>query len=120
MMSTSPVILIVEDEPNAVKLLQVNLQARGYQTITASHGSDALKLLNQHHVDLVLLDLKLPDMDGFEVCRKLRASSPTVRIIILSANGEGPAQTMALQAGADDYLAKPFGIEELLGRVKRI
>jgi DNA-binding response OmpR family regulator len=120
MTSILPLILIVEDEPNAVLLLKLNLEIRGYQTVTASDGAEALRIADERHIDLVLLDLTLPDIDGFEVCRKLRAGFPGVGIIVVSAHATEHARDIALEAGADEYLVKPYGMEQLMGRVKRI
>lgn len=119
MTSISPLILIVEDQRDAALLLKLNLEIRGYMTVAASSGAEALRIVNERHIDLVLLDLSLPDMDGFEVCRKLRASFPGVRVIVVSAHAAERVRDMALEAGADEYLVKPFGVPELMDTVRR-
>src|SRR6201985_1691946 len=108
--------LLIEDDPNIVDLIRSNLSVRGFDTIVSADGERALKLLETESPDIVLLDLMLPDVDGFELCRQMREISP-VGIIVVSARGGEREKVTALNAGADDYMTKPFGIEELLARI---
>jgi DNA-binding response OmpR family regulator len=112
-------VLIVDDEPHIRKLVRVNLEARDYIVQEASAGQEALSLFAQQVFDLVILDLVLPGMSGIEVCAQIREQSD-VAIIVLSAHGEEELKVKALDAGADDYVTKPFGPEELLARIRAI
>jgi two-component system KDP operon response regulator KdpE len=109
-------VLIVEDDPNIVDLIRANLAVRGFDTLVSSDGSKALALLETEQPDMVLLDLMLPEVDGFELCRQIREQS-SVAIIVVSARGGERDKVTALNMGADDYMTKPFGIEELLARI---
>jgi two-component system, OmpR family, KDP operon response regulator KdpE len=109
-------VLLVEDDQNIVDLVRSNLIARGHDVTVSKDGSDALRLLEACEADVVLLDLMLPGTDGFELCRELRERSP-VGIIVLSARRGETDKVRALNLGADDYMTKPFGIEELLARI---
>jgi two-component system KDP operon response regulator KdpE len=113
---TSTRALLVEDDPNIVDLIRSNLSVRGFDTIVSTDGARALQLLETEAPDIVLLDLMLPEADGFELCRQIRERSP-VGIIIVSARGGERDKVTALHVGADDYLTKPFSIEELLARI---
>lgn len=110
-------ILVVEDDPNIRKLVRVNLVKRGYTVSEAEDSHKALSLFQEVPVDLVLLDLVIPGLSGVDVCAWIRARSD-VPIIILSARQEEDLKVAALDAGADDYVTKPFGSEELLARVR--
>jgi len=110
-------ILIVEDDPNIRKLVRVNLVKRGYAVSEAENSHQAIALFQEMPVDLVLLDLMLPGLSGVDVCKWIRARSD-VPIIVLSARLEEDLKVAALDAGADDYVTKPFGQEELLARVR--
>lgn len=110
-------ILIVEDDPNIRKLVRVNLVKRGYTVSEAGEGHQAMALFQAETVDLVLLDLVLPGLSGVDICLWMRARS-NVPIIVLSARSEEDLKVAALDAGADDYVTKPFGQEELLARVR--
>jgi two-component system KDP operon response regulator KdpE len=112
-------VLVVDDEPQILRALRVNLTARSYQVVTATTGRQALDAAAHHHPDLVVLDLGLPDMDGVEVVRGLRGWT-TVPIIILSGRSQSAAKVHALDAGADDYVTKPFSVDELLARVRAV
>lgn len=112
-------VLVVDDEPETVKYVGANLQARGYEVRAAGDGSEALRLVEQTVPDLILLDLSMPGPDGFEVCRAVRAWAD-VPIIILTARGQEKDKVRALDLGADDYLTKPFGVEEMLARVRAV
>jgi two-component system, OmpR family, KDP operon response regulator KdpE len=109
-------VLIVEDDPNIVDLMRANLTVRGFDTLVSVDGSKALALLETEQPDMVLLDLTLPEVDGFELCRQIREQS-NVAIIVVSARGGERDKVTALNMGADDYMTKPFGIEELLARI---
>ena len=110
-------ILIVDDEPNIVATVSPLLRARGYDVSSASSGRGGLEALDRDKPDLVVLDLGLPDVDGIDVCRKMRQAS-NVPIVVLSARGGEGDKVAALDAGADDYVTKPFGPEELLARIR--
>ena len=108
-------VLIIEDDPNIVDLIRSNLVVRGFDTVVSA-GSQVLALLEAEQPDMVLLDLMLPEADGFELCRQIRERS-SVAIIVVSARGGERDKVTALNMGADDYMTKPFGIEELLARI---
>jgi two-component system KDP operon response regulator KdpE len=108
--------LLIEDDPNIVDLMRANLAVRGFEAIVSTDGERALQLLETEQPDIVLLDLMLPAIDGFELCRELRERS-SVGIIVVSARGGERDKVTALNMGADDYLTKPFSIEELLARI---
>ncbi|MUK02421.1 response regulator [Vibrio cholerae] len=110
-------VLVVDDEPQLLRALEINLRAHGYQCITAVDGETALAAAAEHHPDLVVLDLGLPDLDGVEVIRRIRGWSQ-VHIIVLSARHGSQDKVDALDAGADDYVTKPFGLDELLARLR--
>jgi DNA-binding response OmpR family regulator len=110
-------ILVVDDEPRYVWAIQKNLEARGYRVFTASDGERALDLVRKEHPDLILLDVRMPGLDGFEVCHRLRSFSQ-VPVIFLTALAEETDKVKGLDIGADDYVTKPFGVEELLARVR--
>ena len=110
-------VLVVDDEPEMVKYVSTNLRARGYEVLAAEDGRTALKLLRESWADLIILDIILPGMDGFQVCQAIRLQSK-VPIIMLSARGQEKDIVQALDLGADDYLTKPFGVEELMARVR--
>ena len=110
-------VLVVDDEPAIVRAVRTNLARHGFRVETATTGKDALATYARHRPDIVLLDLGLPDVDGIEVIRQVRATSSTP-IIVLSVRGAERDKVGALDAGADDYLTKPFGVDELLARVR--
>ena len=111
-------ILIVEDEKNIVDILNFNLVKEGYATMEAYDGQSGLQLALEQDPDLILLDLMLPKMDGFEVCRSLREQGRTTPVIMLTAREEETDKVLGLELGADDYITKPFSMRELLARVK--
>lgn len=113
-------ILVVEDEPELRLLLKANLEAEGWEIFAAQDGIPALRLHQQHPFDLWILDLMLPEMDGFQVLQALRAQGDEVPVLMLTARGEEAARVQGFESGADDYLVKPFSILELLGRVRAI
>ncbi len=110
-------VLVVDDEPQIVRTLRINLKARGYQVDAAPDGRTALDLAARHHPDLIVLDLGLPDLDGVEVIHGLRGWTE-VPIIVLSARHSATEKVEALDAGADDYVTKPFGMDEFLARLR--
>ncbi|NYF57996.1 response regulator [Micromonospora purpureochromogenes] len=112
-------ILVVDDEPQILRALRINLRARGYDVQIAETGTAALKAAAAHPPDLVVLDLGLPDLDGVEVIRGLRGWT-TVPIIVLSGRAGSEDKVAALDAGADDYVTKPFGVDELLARIRAV
>ena len=111
-------ILIVEDEKNIVDILSFNLSKEGYDTLEAYDGQAGLQLALEQDPDLVLLDLMLPKMDGFDVCRQLRQAGRNTPVIMLTAREEETDKVLGLELGADDYITKPFSMRELLARVK--
>ena len=110
-------ILVVDDEPQLTRVLRTGLKSRGYDVRAAADGLAGFEVFNDWHPDLVITDLAMPNVDGLELCRRLRAVS-TVPIIVLSAKGEEKTKVEALDLGADDFVTKPFGIDELLARVR--
>lgn len=116
-MNDRPRILVVDDEPQLTRVLRTGLTARGYDVRTAADGLAGFEAFTDWHPDLVITDLAMPHVDGLELCRRLRAVSQ-IPIIVLSAKGEEKTKVEALDIGADDYVTKPFGIDELLARVR--
>lgn len=112
-------ILAVDDDRNNLKMLAFLLREEGYEVITADNGADALRMLDTQHPDLLILDIMMPQMDGFEVCKRVRQTMD-VPIVILSAKGETVDKVTGLELGADDYLPKPFEPSELIARVKAV
>ncbi len=112
-------ILVVDDEPSIQDFIRRNLELRSFKVLVAGNGLEALALFDQANVALMILDIMMPKMDGLEVCRRIRQTS-TVPIIILTALGEESDKIAALELGADDYLTKPFGVGELLARIKAV
>jgi two-component system, OmpR family, KDP operon response regulator KdpE len=118
-MSAAPLrILVIDDEPPIRKLLRVGLSAHGYQIVEASNGKMALDRLSEQVPDLVILDLGLPDMEGHELLRTMRARYDSVPIVVLSSRDDETGKVQALDSGADDYVTKPFGMDELLARMR--
>lgn len=113
-------ILIVEDEDNIRELVTYNLKANGYQPIEAADGISGITMVYREKPDLILLDLMLPKKDGYEICRDLRAEGNNTPIIMLTAKSEEFDKVLGLEFGADDYLTKPFGIRELMARIKAV
>ena len=116
-MSDPKTVLIVEDEKNIVDILRFNLQRAGYQTLEAYDGEDGLAQAVSANPDLILLDVMLPQMNGFDVCRTLRQERNNVPVIILTAREEETDKVFGLEIGADDYITKPFSMRELIARV---
>lgn len=115
-------IIIVDDEEHIRELLKFNLENSGYSTIYADNGIDALKLIKSERPQLILLDLMIPGMDGYDVCKEVRKDNniSTTPIIMLTAKGEEFDKVLGLELGADDYITKPFSIREILARVKAV
>lgn len=111
-------LLIVDDEPAIRRFLRASLSAQGYRVTEVEDGRTALEALTGNPVDLLVLDLGLPDVDGFEVIRRLRDTGSAVPIVVLSSRGDEAGKVKALDLGADDYLTKPFGVDELLARIR--
>ncbi len=117
-MNAAPLrVLVVDDEPPIRKLLRMGLSAHGYQTLEAPNAKTALDLLNEKP-DLVILDLGLPDAHGHDLLRIIRARNESVPIVVLSSRGDEAGKVQALDLGADDYVTKPFGMDELLARLR--
>jgi DNA-binding response OmpR family regulator len=112
-----PLILAVDDEPNILKLVKINLLAEGYDVITASGGLEALALLRERHPALILLDISMPGLDGFQTVELIRKESG-VPVIMLTARDDIQSLDQAMSIGADDFLTKPFSIRELSARVR--
>jgi two-component system, OmpR family, KDP operon response regulator KdpE len=110
-------ILVVDDEPQITRVLKTSLSSHGYGIRTASDGEEALHMLKDWSPDLIVTDLRMPNMDGLELCRRIRTESRTP-IIVLSVKGEEMIKVEALDAGADDYVTKPFSMNELVARIR--
>ena len=115
-----PRILIVDDEPEIVRGLTDNLRYEGYETLAASNGTDALSVIARDAPDLVILDIMMPAMSGWDVARELRRRGIDVPIIMLTARSEEVDRVLGLELGADDYVTKPFSLRELLARVRAV
>jgi two-component system alkaline phosphatase synthesis response regulator PhoP len=115
-----PRILIVDDEPEIVRGLEDNLRFEGYETMSATNGRDGLALALREAPDLVLLDVAMPELSGWDVCRELRHKGIDVPVIMLTARGGEADRVLGLELGADDYVTKPFSLRELLARVRAV
>ncbi|MEI2776685.1 MAG: response regulator transcription factor [Tetrasphaera sp.] len=113
-------LLIVEDEPNIRELLATSLQFAGFEVVTAGDGSAAIKAATEHDPDLVVLDVMLPDMDGFTVTRKLRDSGRRAPIVFVTARDSVDDKIKGLTVGGDDYVTKPFSLEEVIARIRAV
>ncbi len=112
-------ILVVDDEPDIVEIIQITLEAADFQVITAGNGEEALERAREERPDLILLDVMMPKMDGYTACSQLKEIGDRTPIVMLTARGETEAVTRAHQAGAEDYIVKPFNQATLLGKVKK-
>ena len=112
-------VLVVDDDPVIRSFVSANLRARNFEVITAGEGGAALREIEENHLDLVILDVMMPGIDGIEVCRRIRETSG-VPVMMMSAKVEEASQAAAALYGADDYLCKPFGIDDLMTRVSRM
>ena len=115
-----PRILIVDDEPEMLRGLEDNLQFEGYQTVTAGDGKKGLALALSEAPDLILLDVMMPGMSGWDLCRELRHRGLVVPVIMLTARGEEVDRVLGLELGADDYVTKPFSLRELMARIRAV
>ena len=115
-----PRILIIDDEPEMVRGLSDNLRFEGYQILSATNGRDGLALAVRDVPDLILLDVMMPQMSGWDVCRELRRKGLDIPVIMLTARGEEVDRVLGLELGADDYVTKPFSLRELLARVRAV
>lgn len=115
-----PSILIVDDEENLLEALKLNLELEGYEVSTAADGAEALRKVDQEYFDLIVLDVMLPEVDGISVCENIRIKNLDMPILMLSAKTSSADRVMGLKKGADDYLTKPFNLEELLLRVRKL
>jgi DNA-binding response OmpR family regulator len=113
-------ILVIEDEAAILRGLKDNLAAESYEVITAADGADGYRLSQERKPDLIILDLMLPKLSGYEICRKLRAEGSQVPILMLTARGDEADRILGLDIGADDYVSKPFSVRELLARVRAL
>ena len=115
-------ILIVDDEEHICELIGFNLRKNGYRTITAADGLNGLKIAREEKPDLILLDVMLPELDGYEVCKEIRKDSEisSTPVIMITARGEDFDRVLGLELGADDYITKPFSIREMVARVKAV
>jgi two-component system alkaline phosphatase synthesis response regulator PhoP len=119
-MSTKPSILLVEDEENLHEALKLNLELEGYSVTSAYDGATALKAVQEEYFDLIIMDIMLPEIDGISVIQTIRLTHTEVPILILSAKNNSEDRVLGLKKGADDYLTKPFNLEELLLRVEKL
>lgn len=120
MSNNDTVILLVEDEENLHEALKLNLELEGYQVVSALDGKQALKALQNQYFDLMILDIMLPEMDGIEVLESIRIQNNNLPVLVLSAKNTSADRVLGLKKGADDYLTKPFNLEELLLRVQKL
>jgi DNA-binding response OmpR family regulator len=113
-------VLIAEDDPNTRAGLEEIISSEGYETHTAADGSEALKLFNAHHPDVVCLDIMMPEMSGYDVCREIRKNHPLTGILFISAKSEEIDTVLGLELGADDYIIKPFGVKGVIARIRAV
>jgi two-component system alkaline phosphatase synthesis response regulator PhoP len=115
-------VLVVDDEQHIIELIQFNLESHGYEVITSENGEDAIAVAEEKMPDVIILDLMLPGIDGFEACKRIRSNEKTrkIPIIMLTAKGEEMDKVLGLELGADDYLTKPFSVRELIARIKAV
>lgn len=113
-------VLVIEDDPDIARLIDINLHDRGYEVELVSDGSVGLNRAREDRYDLIILDIMLPGMDGFEVCRRIRGADPSTPILVLSARSEEFDKVLGLELGADAYMTKPFSVRELLARMKAL
>ncbi len=111
-------ILLVEDDPTLARTLEEGLGSEGYRVIWKASGLEAVAYAREHHPTLILLDVRLPDLSGFDVCRQMRQAGLHQPVIMLTARDEETDKVLGLEMGADDYVTKPFGLRELLARIR--
>lgn len=117
-MSTQLRVLVIDDEPPIRRFLRTSLSAQGYSILEAEDGESGLAMLSRNAIDIVVLDLGLPGIDGLEVLKRLREGGSSIPVIVLSSRDDEKGKVAALDLGADDYVTKPFGMEELLARIR--
>ena len=115
-----PCILVIEDDLKILRGLEMNLRFEGYAVLSATDGHEGLKKALEEHADLLLLDLMLPGLSGYDICRKVRERKPDLPIVMLTAKGEEIDKVAGLDLGADDYVTKPFGVSELMARIRAL
>src|SRR5256886_9985894 len=113
-------LLVVEDEPNILELLAASLRYAGFEVITASAGTEAVQAAGRHRPDLIVLDVMLPDMDGFDVIRRLRGGGTRIPVVFLTARDAMEDKVRGLTLGGDDYVTKPFSLEEVIARIRAV
>ncbi len=113
-------ILLAEDEENIRDIVKLNLELENYEVVETDNGKEAVHLFHEQHFDLIILDVMMPEMNGFEVCEQIRLSNTSVPVIFLTAKDTSQDRIMGLKKGADDYLTKPFTLEELLLRIQNL
>lgn len=113
-------IAIVEDDESVQRSLVLNLELEGFRVVTASNGEEGISVVNEHHPDLIILDVMMPKKDGLQTCKELRNAGISTPLILLTARSAEVDKVLGLELGADDYLAKPFGMLELIARVKAL
>ncbi|MGH9213324.1 MAG: response regulator transcription factor [Acidimicrobiales bacterium] len=113
-------LLVVDDEPNIVEVLSTSLRFAGFEVVTATNGLDAVRAAERHHPDLIVLDIMLPDIDGFTVLRRLQEAYRPVPVVFLSARDANHDKVAGLTLGGDDYVTKPFSLEELVARIRAV
>src|SRR5258708_7258138 len=113
-------LLVVEDEPNILELLSASLRYAGFEVLTAAAGTDAVQAAQRHRPDLIVLDVMLPDMDGFDVVRRLRGRGARTRVVFLPARASTEEKIRGLPLGGDDYVTKPFSLEEVIARIRAV
>ena len=118
-MNRAKKIMIVDDDTNICELLRLYIEKDGYDTVIANTGTQAIRLFEQEKPDLIMLDIMLPELDGWQVCREIRKKSP-VPIIMLTAKGEVFDKVLGLELGADDYVVKPFEAKEIIARIRAV
>src|SRR5580692_10964350 len=118
--TATPRLLVVDDEPTILELLSGSLRLAGFEVVTAASGDDAVRAAASSRPDLVLLDVMMPDSDGFEALRRIRSGGSEVPVIFLTARDEVPDRVKGFSVGGDDYVTKPFSLEELLGRIRAV
>src|SRR5713101_7438527 len=113
-------LLVVEDEPNILELLSASLRYAGFEVITAAAGGEAVQAAQRHRPDLIVLDVMLPDMDGFDVVRRLRGGGTRIPVVFLTARDSTEDKIRGLTLGGDDYVTKPFSLEEVIARIRAV
>ena len=113
-------LLVVEDEPNILELLSASLRYAGFEVITAGAGGEAVQAAQRHRPDLIVLDVMLPDMDGFDVVRRLRGGGARIPVVFLTARDSTEDKIRGLTLGGDDYVTKPFSLEEVIARIRAV